>query len=108
MASGSDDKSVRMWERDAAGGAWRSTATVEGVHKRAVYSVDWSRIGAEELATAGGDNHVRVLAGSAPFQVLADSGSLASDVNCVRWNPKEAGLLASCGDDRVVRIWRRV
>lgn len=28
------------------------------------------------------------------------------DVNCVAWNPKEAGLLASCSDDGDIAIWR--
>jgi len=33
-------------------------------------------------------------------------GAHAGDINCVRWNPKEPDLLASCGDDNMVRIWR--
>lgn len=28
------------------------------------------------------------------------------DVNCVQWSKAEAGLLASAGDDGLVRIWR--
>lgn len=30
------------------------------------------------------------------------------DVNCVRWHPKDASLLASAGDDGVVKLWRHV
>lgn len=29
----------------------------------------------------------------------------AGDVNCVRWHPKQPGLLASAGDDGHVRLW---
>lgn len=28
------------------------------------------------------------------------------DVNCVRWHPTDLSLLASAGDDGVVRLWR--
>lgn len=28
------------------------------------------------------------------------------DVNCVRWHPKDCSLLASAGDDGVVRLWK--
>lgn len=28
------------------------------------------------------------------------------DVNCVAWNPKEAGLLASCSDNGEIALWR--
>jgi WD40 repeat protein len=30
----------------------------------------------------------------------------AADVNCVRWNRARPELLASCGDDNVVKIWQ--
>lgn len=30
----------------------------------------------------------------------------SQDVNCVAWNPKEQGLLASCSDDGEVAFWK--
>lgn len=32
-------------------------------------------------------------------------GAHEADVNCVRWNPAEPRLLASCGDDGMVKLW---
>ena len=29
-----------------------------------------------------------------------------TDVNCVRWHPKDSNLLASAGDDGCIRLWR--
>ena len=29
-----------------------------------------------------------------------------TDVNCVRWHPKDPSLLASAGDDGCIRLWR--
>jgi WD40 repeat protein len=104
LASASDDRDVRIWGRE--GNEWRCSAVISGVHQRAVYSVAFSCVGEEFLATAGADNHVRVLSSRSPFVVLADSGSLGGDVNCARWNPKEQNILASCGDDKMVRIWK--
>jgi WD40 repeat protein len=128
LVSCSDDRSLRVWERPAPDAGekemsqgkksdivdqhfpkdWRSLAVVPEAHSRVVYSVDFSRVGKELIASVGGDNHLRVWTGEAPFVRLADSQSLGGDVNCVRWNPKEQGILASCGDDKVVRVWKFV
>lgn len=65
------------------------------------------------LATACGDDGVRVFkeeAASDPeqplFYVSAHVPKAHSqDVNCVAWNPKEKGLLATCSDDGEIAIW---
>lgn len=66
------------------------------------------------LATACGDDAVRVFKEeetSDPDQpvfsmVAQKSKAHNQDVNCVAWNPKEEGLLASCSDDGDIAIWR--
>jgi len=40
------------------------------------------------------------------FSLSAQVKAHTQDVNCVAWNPKEAGLLASCSDDGEITIWR--
>jgi WD40 repeat protein len=37
---------------------------------------------------------------------LTQAAAHGSDVNCVRWNPKLPNVLASAGDDHVVKVWR--
>lgn len=65
------------------------------------------------LATACGDDGVRVFkedAASDPdqlvFYVSAHVPKAHSqDINCVAWNPKEVGLLATCSDNGEIAIW---
>lgn len=66
------------------------------------------------LVTACGDDAVRVFKEdetASPdeplFSVAAQMPKAhTQDVNCVAWNPKEAGLLASCSDGGDIAIWR--
>lgn len=69
------------------------------------------------LRAGCGDNAVRVFVeeperggdpGAAPaFRLAAQRRQAhAGDVNCVRWHPRDDGLLASAGDDGAVRLWR--
>jgi WD40 repeat protein len=67
------------------------------------------------IATASGDNGVRIFreeeskqTDAPPSFSLIASNTQAhfQDVNCVSFNPKEAGLLASCSDDGTIKLWR--
>lgn len=66
------------------------------------------------LATACGDDAVRVFkedeAADPDQPVFSLAAHVAKahnqDVNCVAWNPKEPGVLASCSDDGDIAIWR--
>jgi cytosolic iron-sulfur protein assembly protein CIAO1 len=119
-ASVSDDRTLRTWQRtreaDADAmrdGPWACVDIVPPtVHTRTIYSVAWSAAGL--IATGAGDNAIRLFAaapsdGSAPTQLVAVAAQAhEADVNCVRWCPTDPTLLASAGDDRVVRLWRVV
>lgn len=66
------------------------------------------------LATACGDDGVRVFKEEVPaspdelvFSLVAqETKAHSQDVNCVSWNPKDAGLLASCSDNGEIAVWR--
>lgn len=66
------------------------------------------------LATACGDDAIRVFEEeplSDPQQpTFTLTGHMArahsQDANCVAWNPKEPGLLASCSDDGEMAFWK--
>jgi WD40 repeat protein len=111
-------------------------AGVSGVHKRTIYSVNWSR-SHHRIVTAAADDTLRV------FKLGADEGGAevvkleaslehahGLDINHAVWAPGPRGsdtvadrlaeaegeggatsheppyLLASCGDDEVVKIWQ--
>eukprot|EP00873_Tetraselmis_striata_P005974 jgi/Tetstr1/426238/TSEL_016558.t1 len=120
MASCGDDCSVKVWSCGRASDGrqpnWAHVCTLSGYHERAVYSCHYSAGGL--IASGSGDNSIRIFAEDAeaeaepssrarPFRQLAcREAAHASDVNCVRWNPTRTGMLASAGDDEVVKIWQ--
>lgn len=110
---------------------FRVIARAAQVHDAPIYSVSWcSKF--DVIATGGGDDAIHVLqrasgpvdaetasevddAGDTPkpakmrehWEVTASVPRAHSgDVNHVTWSPVDAGVLASCGDDGIVRIWQ--
>lgn len=121
MVSCGDDRDLRVWDCVAGeGGAprWRCAATVAGMHDRTIFSVHWGGDGGCEgadgalIATGAGDDCIRVFSDHVPGEkgvfslVGCREHAHSGDVNCVRWSPRERGLLASCGDDQLVKLWR--
>eukprot|EP00736_Rhodelphis_marinus_P003328 Rmarinus@m.14074 len=128
IASAGDDLSVKLWAPVAQGkvnprtgkpaARWTNVCTNTGTHERTIYSIDWSGVNGY-IATGAGDDAIRIFrATAADRSVTGGDGSEmslecvhkhehahASDVNCVAWNPKHGNILASAGDDDVVRIW---
>ncbi|XP_057636245.1 probable cytosolic iron-sulfur protein assembly protein CIAO1 [Chionomys nivalis] len=123
LASCSDDRTVRIWRQYLPGNeqgvacsgsdpSWKCVCTLSGFHTRTIYDVAWCQL-TGALATACGDDAIRVFEedpGSDPqqptFSLTAHMRQAHSqDVNCVAWNPKEPGLLASCSDDGEVAFW---
>lgn len=119
LASCSDDRSIIVWTPSAAStdgtkrASWQPACRITGYHTRAIFSVDWGRHGM--LASAAADNSIKLFQASpkpsgsdelAFDLVLAVEQAHDADVNSVAWNPAQPDLLASTGDDEVVKLWR--
>lgn len=85
-------------------------------HSRSVFSLSWSegKDGLGLLASAGGDGKIiiwQITEGVTiqPIAAVRDAHGV-SDVNSVAWCTREdgrgKGMLASCGDDGSVKVWR--
>mmetsp|Transcript_19826 Transcript_19826/g.44949 ORF Transcript_19826/g.44949 Transcript_19826/m.44949 type:complete len:438 (+) Transcript_19826:72-1385(+) len=111
IASVSDDASIILWRKSGSGvGGWSPVQRISQAHNGSIFSADWGDFG---LATAGADNAIRVYRSeSSPTAPLVlDAEVLQAhdgDVNCVAWSPTTPGLLASAGDDNLVKLWRCV
>jgi len=122
LVSCGDDRSVHVWHcrgniNEEA--AWQCSATLEDLHKHAIYTVDWSHAHGL-LATGAGDNAITVsqldgtdVSGGTDARLITlcrRATAHTGDINCVRWNPDPEGrlnhLLVSSGDDGLVRLWR--
>ncbi|CBH13411.1 hypothetical protein, conserved [Trypanosoma brucei gambiense DAL972] len=125
----SDDKTVTFWSRDGNGN-FRSVCTASGFAERTIYSVGWAPCGSDVspaiVACGSGDNKVTLLGvyqsrgyEEVHVSVVAEVPSAhEADVNTVAfsrstnelWGDNSRGgeglLLASGGDDNIVRIWR--
>ncbi|KAG9284028.1 hypothetical protein G9A89_022802 [Geosiphon pyriformis] len=124
LVSASDDKTLKFWRRypptitESIGSIradpkWKCISTLSGYHQRCIYSVSWSKIHGR-IASGSGDNFIRIfeqISSSDPnFTMVASISSAhgAADINCVQWFPSSvnANLLASAGDDGIIRIWQ--
>ncbi|XP_056628970.1 probable cytosolic iron-sulfur protein assembly protein ciao1 [Triplophysa dalaica] len=118
LASCSDDRTVKIWKESSPGDgssdeSWKCVCTLSGFHGRTVYDVAWCGL-TRALATACGDDGVRVfeedLTADPEQPVFLLSAQMlkahSQDVNCVAWNPKKPGLLATCSDDGELAIWK--
>ncbi|KAL3837130.1 hypothetical protein ACJMK2_022511 [Sinanodonta woodiana] len=124
LLSCGDDKALKIWQEYPPGNpegvatvgsdsAWKCVCTLTGYFNRTVYNVDWCH-NTGLIATAGGDDAICVFKEEECSDKNQPSFSLVTtvakahsqDVNCVAWNPKTPGLLASCSDDRNIKLWQ--
>ena len=108
----SDDKSAKCWICDSpdSTGKWRCNSTLKGLHSQPVYTVDWGQEHSY-IVTGGGDNSITIstLTDNSDGNLLTLLYKLENahdnDINCVRWNPQKPSLLASSGDDGLIKLW---
>lgn len=114
MASCSADRTLKVWGCGRREGLpfFRLTCTVSGQHDRPIYSVHWSADG-RHIASACGDNALRIFdhaEGADGCDTCTPAAKRESahdqDLNCVRWHPSDPELLATCGDDGTIKLWR--
>jgi len=111
--SESDSKNIDN-EGMNSDGLWKCVGKLENAHSQSVYSVDCapSRAGHGRIVSGGGDDCINVYrevggTSDAPLFVTDVCAKAAhkGDVNCVKWHPTDGRLIASAGDDGLVKIW---
>ncbi|KAJ3412009.1 hypothetical protein HDV05_001390 [Chytridiales sp. JEL 0842] len=119
LVSVSDDQSLKVWTQAPSTSSnrqdpkWSCSATITDLHARSIYTVSWSHHNGL-IATGGGDNKISLISVAEGTQ-LGREGEIAaahgdSDINCVKWscNEEYPNVLASAGDDGVIRLWKVV
>lgn len=124
FASVSDDKTLKIWKEFKPNNkegiptpenesVWKCVCTLSGYHNRTIYDVSWCSL-TDFIATACGDDSIRVFQELQPQEethisfdlICSNEKAHSQDVNAVTWNPVIPGLLASCGDDGLVKLWQ--
>src|SRR6266567_760324 len=96
IASGSEDKTVQVWDVVTGYNIFTSRD-----HSSIVTAVDWSPDGSL-LASANGDGYVQLWDTSSGRKV--DSYRHSSPVRTVAWSP-DSTCLAFGGDDGTIQVW---
>lgn len=129
IVSASDDATVRVWattssveqtkldnalpssiKRGSAEQEWVLELTLPSVHTFAVYSVAWSS-SSGRIASAGADGQLAIykeIDGVWTVESTLQGAHGVHEVNCVAWCTMATGeeILATCGDDGYVNLWR--
>ena len=98
IASGSDDKTVRLWNLDTQ----TEITTLRG-HDGPVNSVSFSPDG-KTIASGSDDKTVRLWNLDTQTEIVILTGHRSS-VNSVSFNPDDETTIASGSDDKTVRLW---
>lgn len=116
----STQESTNTWSKKEY--KWICILTQDNIHSRTIFSVSWSKWNGL-IATSSADKSIKIHRFVQTFDYISvsnineyykleelhvfDNAHDGFDVNCVAWCKIEsdAHLLASCGDDELVRIW---
>jgi hypothetical protein len=102
LLSGSDDRSIRVWNLEDA--RFKTESVMNNVHRRSVYSCDWHRT-QDLIVTGGGDHHIKLISYSTSgLTPLYSLQAHSMDINSVSFNPCY-NLLASSSDDCTVKLY---
>lgn len=125
MASVSSDESLIVWRREILRNypTFRVAARVDHLHEDGALCVHWKTL----IASGGADDCICILQKRDEKEQSAHTNEQATsnltetwdvvareqrahtgDVNRVAWSPVHDNILASCGDDGLVRIWQYV
>lgn len=110
IASGCADNAIRIFGEAAAEGAAAmdeeaAAAAADAAAAEPGLRGLFMQQAGEQQAGEGGGGGSGAAGGS--FRLLCTREQAHPlDVNCVRWHPSDATLLASAGDDCCVRLWR--
>ncbi len=127
LVSCSDDKTIKIWKEflpnnsqgikvsSDVNSTWKCISTGLGYHKRTIFDVKWCHL-TNFIATACADNSIHVfrvdeddsndLDKPIITQLVDQQNAHEQDCNCIAWNPKIPGLLASCSDDGTIKLWK--
>jgi len=95
----------------------KMVCTLSGYHKRTIFSVDWSHN--DKIASGCADDAIRIFEqdtnvdsndNNFPSFMLCATQEKAhsADINCVTWSTTNPNILASAGDDYLIKIWEFV
>ena len=102
----------------ASDGAWKCVGKLNDAHKQPIYTIHCApaKAGHGRIVSGGGDDAIQIYREVMEENRNNDSprfvseilvkGAHDGDVNCVRWHPYDGSMLASVGDDGLIKIWR--
>ena len=114
------EASALAFSGHAQDGLWKCVGTLPKAHDSVIYSVDCAPAKASHgrIVSGGADNAIHIYrevltdssTSEAPVFCLDATQEMAhdSDVNCVAWHPYNGAVLASAGDDGLIKLWNYI
>mmetsp|Transcript_4895 Transcript_4895/g.18374 ORF Transcript_4895/g.18374 Transcript_4895/m.18374 type:complete len:547 (+) Transcript_4895:165-1805(+) len=103
LASGGQDKTIRVYDFDPSTGKTEEVCSLVG-HTGSVEDLQWSPSEPHVLASCGCDGTIRIWDVRTGKQQLMWKVS-DTDVNVISWNPIDQTQIASGDDSGVLRVW---